>query len=515
MRKVLLVVACSAALVGCGSTVQVRGQLSQGALPGDGGLGQTSGGTAADGSGTTTGSAVGGASGSTATAGRGAPGTGGVTGGATGGGSASSGAVPAETVSPGSRGGGRPANVPGVTDTTVKLGVEYISTAELGAFANAAGVKAVGQTDMLKAYQAAVDAVNKAGGVAGGRKLVIVPRQRSTSESNAEASQTTCAAFTEDNRVLLANAFYAQGSPAVQCLASRGVVSIGGDEVEGGSQRDFQRFGGRYLSPGTTETVTAARAYVDALVRQHFLTKQSKIGLLWFDFADFREAKDQGLVPALKKAGLALTDDFRGTYNGSASDLGSIASQMQNAALKFRSEGIDRVLTLDYQGTLQYFFMNNAENQGYRPKYGLATWSDAEFLRANGSAAQLAGSTGIGWMPGYDLEVRQLPVDEPKKRCLSAMKAAGVPALAAQTDTLIQLRACEEVFFAQRLLDTATDLSPRGLAAAAAALGDQPSYGGFGQRFGAAKLWGASAYRDLAFDSSCSCFGYRGPNRPF
>ena len=506
MRRLVLVVACSAALAGCGSTVQVR---STGTVDGLGGapgeLGQTASSGAAVAAPLSSIPATGnagsagptGPGSSEASAGQG-PGTAG---------------VPTGSAVPG--GGTRPGNVPGVTSTTVKLGVEYISTAELGAFADAAGVKAVGQTDMLQAYQAAAAAVNKAGGVAGGRRLVIVPRQRSASESNSNAAQTTCAAFTEDNRVLLANLFHSMSTSAVPCLTSRGVVAVGGAAVEGGSQRDFEHFGGRYVSPGTVDTVTAAKAYVEALIRQGFLTRSSKIGLLWFDFADFAEAKDKGLVPALKQGGLALTNDFRATYNGSASDLGSIATQMQNAALKFRSQGIDRVLTLDYQGTLQYFFMTNAENQGYRPKYGLATWSDAEFLRANGSAAQLAGSTGIGWMPAYDLEVRQLPVDDPKRRCLAAMKAAGVPALAAQTDTLIQLRACEEVFFVQKLLSTATDLTPRGLTAAAAALGSQPSYVGFADRFSPSKLWGGSAYRDLAFDSSCSCFSYRGPSRPF
>jgi len=510
MRKPLLVLACSLALAGCGSTVQVRSVAGSPGAADAGSLG-------------TTGSPLGASSGAgDATTGTGGPGTtgGGGTGstGATSpGGSGSTGASQSGRVGTSGNAvtGSRPADVPGVTSTTVKLGVEYISTAELGAFANAAGVKAVGQTDMLQAYQAAVAAVNREGGVAGGRRLVIVPRQRSTSESNAQAAQATCAAFTDDNRVLLANLFYGQGSPGVSCLSSHGVVSIGGAAVEGGSQSDFQRFAGKYVSPGTADTVSAARTYVQALLRQRFLTKSSKIGLIWFDFPDFRDAKDRGLVPALSAGGLRLTDDFRATYSGSGSDLGAIASQMQSAVLKFHSEGIDRVLTLDYQGTLQYFFMTSAENQGYRPKYGLATWSDAEFLRANGSAAQLAGSTGIGWMPGYDLEVRQLPVDAPKRRCLAAMKAAGVPALEAQTDTLIQLRACEEVFFAQRLLNTATDLSPRGLASAVAALGTQPSYAGFGDQFGPSKLWGASAYRDLAFDSSCSCFSYRGPSRAF
>ena len=504
MRKVFLVLACSMALAGCGSTVQVRSQLgaaggSQGSplSPGGGGLGPSA----------PTMDVTPGASGPQ---------------GRSGGDQAQAGStgnvvrptgLPVSPTRPSP--GTKPANVPGVTSTTVKLGVEYISTAELGAFANAAGVKAVGQTDMLQAYQAAAAAVNREGGVAGGRKLVIVPRERSTAESNSNAAQTTCAAFTDDNRVLLANLFHAQGTSAVPCLTAKGVVAIGGAAVEGGSSRDFQRFGGKYVSPGTVETISAARSYVQALVRQGFLTKSSKIGLLWFDFPDFKDAKDLGLLPALKSAGLSLTADYRGTYSGSASDLGDIARQMQSAELKFNNQHVDRVLTLDYQGTLQYFFMNNAENQGYRPKYGLATWSDAEFLRANAPPAQLAGSTGIGWMPGYDLAVRQLPVDAPKRRCLAAMKAGGVPPLEAQTDTLIQLRACEEVFFAQRLLNTATDLTPSGLRAAAAALGDQPSYAGFADRFGSSKLWGGNAYRDLVFTSSCSCFDYRGPNRSF
>jgi len=418
-------------------------------------------------------------------------------------------------IRPGPGGPARLGNVPGVTSTTVKLGVEYISTKELQAFGDSAGVQAVGATDMLAAYRAVADAVNKAGGVAGGRKLVIVPRERRVSESNSQAAQATCAAFTDDDRVLVANVHLSQGSPAVPCLTSRGVVVVGGANVEGGSQRDFQRFAGRYVSPGTVETISASRAYVDALVRQRFLTKSNKIGLLWFDFSDFREAKELGLVPALRRSGLGLTSEFRGTYSGSASDLGSIAAQMQSAVLQFRGAGVDRVVTLDYQGTLQYFFMTNAQSQGYHPRYGLASWSDAEFLRANSSPEQLAGSTGIGWMPAYDLAVRQLPVDAPKRRCLAIMKAASMPPLQAQTDTLIQLRACAEVFFLERVLNTARDLTPAGLATAAAALGTQPSYVGFAERFTSAKLWGGSAYRDLAFDSSCSCFTYRGPHRAF
>lgn len=504
MRRLVLALFCASALAGCGTTVTApTGDV---AAPAGDGLGAPVTTPTDNGGAPSSGPVAPGVSpGAAGPAAAPGPGAGGSTGPVAGG-------VPSSASQAVRR---KAANVPGVTDTTVKIGIEHISTEELAAFGDAAGVEAVGRTDMLAAYRAAVDAVNKAGGVAGGRRLVIVARERSAAESNAEAAQKSCAAFTEDDRVLLANPSFVMDSPAVPCLTSRGVLSLSGANVEGGSQKDFQRYAGRYVAPGTVETVAAARGYVDALVRQQFLTRTSRVGLLWFDFADFRAAKDSGLVPTLRGHGLGLASEFRATYSGNPADLGQIAAQMQSAVLQFRQAGVDRVLTLDYQGTLQYFFMNNAESQGYRPTYGLATWSDAEFLRANSSAAQLAGSTGIGWMPAYDLAVRQLPLDDPKKRCLAVMKAASMPPLQAQTDSLIQLRVCAEVFFMQQLLNTATDLSPAGLAAAAAALGNQPSYVGFAERFAADKRWGGAAYRDLGFDTGCTCFTYRGPNRPF
>jgi ABC-type branched-subunit amino acid transport system substrate-binding protein len=412
-------------------------------------------------------------------------------------------------------GSARPGNVPGVTDTTVKLGVEYISAAGYGAFANAAGVKAVGDTDQLAAYKAVVAEVNRTGGVAGGRKIVIVPRERAISENNSQAAQRTCAAFTEDDRVLVANGYFAQDSPMVPCLASRGVLSVASGYVEAGSQRDFTRFGGRYMAPAVVDTTTAARAYVDALVRQGFLTPKSTVGLLWFDFADFVAAREAGLLPALKRHGITLKREYRATYKGDPAELGQIASQMQAASLRFASDRVDRVLTLDFNGTLQFFFMQNAENQGYRPKYGLASWSDAEFLRANSSATQLSGSTGIGWLPSYDADQQHQPLDPAKKRCLAIMKSADMPPIEAQGDRILQYQACATVLYVASLLNKATDLTPAGLAAAAASLGQQPSYAGFSDSYARDKLWGGAAYRDLDFGGTCSCFTYRSANRAF
>jgi hypothetical protein len=392
----------------------------------------------------------------------------------------------------------------------VKFGLEYISAASLGTFADAAGVKGVGQVDPLAAYRAVVDAVNRAGGVAGGRKLVLVPRNRSLSEDTAQAAQLSCAAFTEDNHVLAAAAALTQGSPLVSCLASRGVMSVTAGFSEAGSQHDFSHFAGRYVAASTADTISASRAYVDALVRQGFLSPKNKVGLLWFDFPDFKAAKDEGIQAELRARGMSLAADFRSTYNGNPAELGPIASQMQSAALKFRAAGVDRVITLDYNGTLQFFFMNNAQQQGYHPRYGLASWSDTEFLRANASAEQLAGSTGIGWLPANDLSVAQQPKDGPHPRCAAAMKAAGMPPAQAQADVIIENQACDVVFYLADLLKAARNLTPPGLGAAAASLGARPSYSSFSNSYARNKFWGVASYRDLAYGTACACFSYTG-----
>ena len=107
-------------------------------------------------------------------------------------------------------------NVPGVTATTVKLGVEYIDAAALNAYATAAGANGTGGIDGLAAYKAAVGAVNRGGG-AGGRKIEIVPYKRSISDNNAQVAQAECAAWTEDNHVFAATAYVTQGSKRAAC----------------------------------------------------------------------------------------------------------------------------------------------------------------------------------------------------------------------------------------------------------------------------------------------------------
>ena len=409
--------------------------------------------------------------------------------------------------------GHRPPNVPGVTATTVKVGLEYIDAAALGTFANSAGAKGVGGENALDVGRVLADYLNRHGGVAGGRKLVLVPYDRSPSDSNQTAAQAECAKWTEDDRVFVANASLYQDSPLVPCLASHGVISVAAGQPEAGSYRDFARFNGLYYGPATMDTVSAAKAYIHELLRVGFLGKTHKIGLIWFGFNDLQLARTEGIIPALRAAGMSITSDFRADYSGNPADLGALAADMQNAELQFRAAGVDRVISLDYQGTLEFFFQQQAQNQGYHPLYGINSLSDTAFLQNNSPAAQLVGSVGIGWLPGEDVLDAHQPDTPAELHCEKILKDAG-QTISAQTDRLVFYETCTYFFFLDQVLNHVDTLTPAALRLAAGTLQDWPTAAGFADQYAADKLWGANTGRSLAYQTSCSCFAYTGPGRP-
>lgn len=63
-------------------------------------------------------------------------------------------------------------------------------------------------------------------------------------------------------------------------------------------------------------------------------------------------------------------------YHDSYANLTSAQSQVQGAVLRFKAMGITHVIIWDDNGISTLFFMINAENQGYRPRYGINSGND-------------------------------------------------------------------------------------------------------------------------------------------
>lgn len=419
------------------------------------------------------------------------------------------GASPAAPAGGGSQSPVRSAgNVPGMTSTDVKIGVERVDTAALGAFASAAGTDAaIGD---LNGFQDALIAwVNRTGGLAS-RKLTPVFFQADVSASNQQNNSARCATWAEDNRVFAAQAAYYQGGGAVPCLAKRGVVSIATLETAPGSADDFTRYSPYYYAPSAMETVSLARSYVTGLHQAGFFTPADSIGLLYFDFPEFEVAKERGLEPALARHGLEVSSEYAIAYNGNPSELGSITAAVANAQLKFASEGITNVLFLDAGGTLALFFMQQAQNQGASFRYGLNSTTYPAFLEGQGVSSQLARATVAGVQPARDTnDVASAPPNADRDRCFAILKAAG-HSPRSSVDRQAMTGYCSFYFFLKASFDRARSYDPRGFAAAVAGLGTSPgtAAGSIGDDFSAGMPWGSARYAIARWRTGCSCFTY-------
>ena len=113
---------------------------------------------------------------------------------------------------------------PGVTATTITLGVSYYQSA---AAANAAlGARGVDTGDPVAATKVLLNAINKAGGIAGRRvKALYFAIDPQSSTPYATEAQAECTYFTQDHKVFA----LIDGTPAAdarRCLAQRGVADL-------------------------------------------------------------------------------------------------------------------------------------------------------------------------------------------------------------------------------------------------------------------------------------------------
>ena len=381
----------------------------------------------------------------------------------------------------------------GITDDTIKIGM--VDQGNLNAvFADHFGIADDGPsfTDRQKG-DALIAWMNKHGGIAG-RKIVPVwehynPEQESLDQEIAER----CAAFGEDTKVFATAPF----GIGWECFSKRGIVAIDG-VISQFHQREFDTAGSYMYSPNGMTTDRTARTYALGLDDIGFL-KGHRIGLIYWDWPGWKAA-----VPALESAlasrGLKLLEKVEIPRYGDAGTLAQSDSQAANATLRFKTLNIDRVLFFDATSLGPSQFMSHAENQKYRPRYGLHSGMGLEGLATSSTPGfsapkeQLVGSMAVGWNQLGDTGARG-KVDPIRARCRQIMKDANVYA---GNDEPIGM--CQTLFFLKLALERATEVSITGLRTSIEKLGGAFGAGtGFKTFFGPRRHAGASAYRALRF----------------
>ena len=516
-RGLALVAACALVAGACGSTVaqsERQAALRQGGST-EGGL---SGGTAAG----TGGSAGGDGLTGTDASGGGGVGTnaGGVSGGTSGGGSA--------TVA-GGRGGSKVTTAlgPGVTDTTLNVGIIYVTNS--GAANAAVGATGIDQGDERTNTQIIIDDINAHGGIAGRKVVPVYHELDGTSNNSVDADyQAACDDLTQDHKVFAM--FAGRSDVFVQCMHNRGVVGIS-DNLTIADASVFRNFPYYYeLTAMNLDRI--ARAEVDALVAEKYFTGwdaangqpapgKAKVGVVTLDMPSFNRVVDKTLIPKLAGAGFAPApaDVVRLPNPQRQSEIGALAAAVSNAVLKFRSDGVTHVVIFEATASISLLFGNNAESQHYRPRYAANSQTGQQALADSGAypKSQLNGAVGIGWLPNLDITPTENPDNGPyssdaRRRCVALYKAKGVTYSNANAEAAA-LSNCNSLWFLRDVANRSTVLNRDAFLAAVNKLGaGYPSIGNFATRFDADHHDGVAAIRYWAYNSQCGCMRYTSGN---
>lgn len=501
-------IATVALLAACGSTVSTDRQQaleSGGAagVQGDGeALGSGGGGvdelgnptSGADGS-----SSLGGTGGGTSASGGGQ---------STGGGGTSSGGRGASVGSAGGRS-------IGVTDTEIFLGIGYATN---GSQANEAiGAGAATSTDGKKAMELLIKDLNDRGGI-NGRKVVPVWHavDALAAKTYEQHGQEMCATWTEDNKVFAA--FGAPYESLRQCMENAG-APMTYTSLSGSSELTFKEYP-LYYEPGNLNLSRIARHTVDSLARRKFFPATARVGLITFDDPYFRQAMTQSMQPALARHGIKPIQTIYVPSPQSTSDLGGISAGISSAVLQFSAQQVSHVLILDSAAVATFLFMQEAESQGYRPRYGLNTQNGntalSDLLASSNSQDQLINSLSIGWAPTLDLRGAEDPDEKAsplRRRCVKILEDGGLSAFTSGNAKGQAMIVCEEVWFFEAAAKAAgRNLTTQSFIAGIESIRstvDSPLT--LGNKFGPGRHDGVARVADAAYVNECRCFRYTSP----
>jgi ABC-type branched-subunit amino acid transport system substrate-binding protein len=420
---------------------------------------------------------------------------------------------------------------PGVTDTEIAIGLLYTVN---GAAANAAlGAAGITQGDERANYRILINDINANGGIAG-RKIVPVFHglDATSTQSLDSLFQAACDDLTQDHKVFAA--FSGSNETFRECVSSRGVLPIDNGGLTLAGADTFRKYAD-YIEISTINLDRMMTLMLEGVNAQGYfggwspqlgrpVAGRAKVGVVLWDLPAFRNAADKVLVPGLRNLGYAPAngDVIRIPYPTRNTDLGASTAAVSSAVLKLNSSGVSHVFLLDATGVLTLLFSQEAETQGYKPRYGSNTQNGWQALADAGSvpAGQLPGVVGIGWLPSIDVPATENTDNGPysseaRRRCMKLMKDNG-ETYADVNAAAVALGACDSFWFFREVMKLAPPPISRAnyLLGVHALGGNFQSTGVFATRFDPTHHDGAAAYRHWSYVPRCQCVSYVSGNLP-
>jgi hypothetical protein len=371
--------------------------------------------------------------------------------------------------------------------------------------------------DWLRVIRTIVDDVNARGGILG-RTLKLSVWWYDTADYRilADYIAAECAHFTQDVEVF--TVFVRGGDlETFECYGRHGMPVI----VDWGNLTDdvFSAQNRNLFTISYPNLSGIARLTAHGLAGAGFLTPSSRIGVVAFDQPAFRRAVENVLKPALAARGISLTAEAYVTAPKTTEALGVMTTEVNGTVVRFRRDGVQKVLFLDHHTSLGWTFTRAAEAQQYRGfQYGLTSGSSPDARDESGErflpSAQMEGAVTLGWAPLGDIPQAEgfelLP--PPADRCRDLLEREEFRFDPHNCCNLwLGLEWCNRLWFLEAALEArgGHTISIDAFIRGAESLGSSfKSATAFGVRFGKRKHDGPSAYRVARWAPDCECFRY-------
>ena len=391
----------------------------------------------------------------------------------------------------------------------LRIGLLYVNNDA----ASGAGVDNGNSFGPRRVLEAFVKASNARGGLAGRPLQPTYFELKSSSSSYASDLQAACARFVEDAKVSLVLSFLGLASDQFDsCLAKAGVAHVNGSyglgDVTSVSSATTT------VSPAALSADRRSKVVLERLAAAGHLTRASRIGVV-VEGCPFNErAVERTLLPTAKRLGLNVVQTHTTRCFGGINDLGGLASDAQNAVLRFITEDVDRVIVVSaVEANVLLVFTNAAESQGYRPGYALSSLALANVLKDNVPPRQLQNAKGAGWLPVLDDAAPSLTPTGTAQACARTARDQGVTPTS-PVDHYVVFATCDAFALSDAVLQ-----QTRGALGASAFNDGLDAVGGSFRSatvldgrtdFRGGRRDGPAQGRVFAFNGSCSCFRYAG-----
>jgi ABC-type branched-subunit amino acid transport system substrate-binding protein len=391
---------------------------------------------------------------------------------------------------------------PGVTDTEVKIGVWIGSGGDTGHADSGTGVSelAASGNTIQDIYQTLFNEINDRGGLFD-HKIVPIFFYFDSSSTTPVAVQdeAACAKWTQDNEVFAALIGPYHTDTLLSCLEKAGALTFQSPGFGLVDEKTIAKYK-HFVLAGTLTTDSMFKALVAGAADDGFFAKGSKVGLVTYDNVDYQRAVKKTLEPALKKANVKLVDQVAVAPLTSAAALADATPVIASAILRFKSEGIDRVLLLGSSG-LGFPLLNALGAQDYHPLIAMTSADTPYYLAiSNVPGEVLKDAIGVGWQAAGDINA---PPNAVAKACTDLLAAKGIPS----SNALQGPGSCDHVSLFEAAVTAAGSLDRDAIVKALPKVGDVELGSNELTHFGKKRSF-APRFARLAYESGCKCFEY-------